>query len=71
MGLTEREKEVLDYIIEFKKVNGYSPSIREISRGINTKSIYHVNRMLEHLKEYGYITFKPKSSRTIKVIKFR
>ena len=70
MSITEREKEVLDYIIKFKQVNGYSPTNREIARGINTKSLYHVNTMLEHLKDKGYINYKAKSPRTIKVLKF-
>lgn len=68
--ITEREREVLEYIIKFKSVNGYSPNIREIARGINTKSLNHVQYMLDDLKDKGYITFKPKSSRTINVLKF-
>lgn len=68
--LTEREKETLKYIIEFKKTNGYSPTVREIAKGINTKSTTHVRSMLAHLKDLEYITEKPKSPRTINVIKF-
>lgn len=68
--MTEREKEVLEYIIKFKTVNGYSPTIREIAKGINTNSLNHVKIMLEDLKDKGYINYKPNSSRTIRVIKF-
>lgn len=68
--ITEKEKEVLQYIIKFKSVNGYSPSVREIARGVNTKSINHVYTMLEDLKVKGYISFKPKTTRTINVLKF-
>lgn len=68
--ITEREKDVLRYIIRFKEVNGYSPTTREIASGINTSSLYHVTNMLFDLKEKGYITFKEKAPRTIRVIKF-
>lgn len=68
--LTPRERDTLDYIIEFKKVNGYSPTLLEIMYGINTHSKTHVLQMLNSLKDKGYITFKEKSSRTIRVIKF-
>lgn len=68
--LTEREKETLTFIIEFKKTNGYSPTVREIANGINTKSTTHVRTMLAHLEDLGYISEKPKSPRTINVLKF-
>ena len=70
MKLTEREKDVLQFIIEFKKTNGYSPTVREIAHGINTSSITHVSEMLLDLEEKGYLTTKKKSPRTINVIKF-
>lgn len=68
--ITEREKDVLSYVIRFKEVNGYSPNVREIARGINTNSLNHVQAMLEDLRDKGYITYKPKSTRTINVLKF-
>ena len=68
--MTEREKEVLHFIIEFKKTNGYSPTVKEIAHGINTKSETHVREMLLKLEEMGYLTFKRKSPRTINVLKF-
>lgn len=68
--ITEKEKEILKYIIQFKSVNGYSPSVREIAQGVNTKSLNHVYSALEDLKVKEYITFKEKKSRTINVLKF-
>lgn len=68
--LTAREKDVLQYIITFKQVNGYSPTVREIAKGINTNSLEHVNSMLQSLYDKGYLTYKQKSPRTIKVLKF-
>ena len=68
--LTPREKDVLSYIIQFKTVNGYSPNLREIAKGVNTNSFSHVQDMLEDLKDKGYISYKERQSRTINVLKF-
>lgn len=68
--MTGREKELLEYIIEFKKVNGFSPSIREMQKGLNTNSFNHINVMLEKLKDEGFINYHPNKPRTIKVMKF-
>ena len=68
--MTEREKETLQFIIEFKKTNGFSPTVREIASGINTHSTDHVRIMLANLSEQGYITMRPNSPRTIVVKKF-
>ena len=68
--MTPRERETLNFIIEFKKTNGYSPSVCEIAHGINTSSTTHVREMLARLEESGYITYKKHQPRTINVIKF-
>ena len=68
--LTPREQDVLQYVIRFKEVNGYAPTTREIAQGINTRSLHHVNEILNRLSDKGYLTFKANSPRTIRVIKF-
>lgn len=68
--LTIREEEVLEYIIKFKEVNGYAPTVREICQGINTKSRTHVHEMMCKLRDLGYITFKNNQPRTIVVTRF-
>ena len=68
--MRQRQKDVLEFIIKFKQVNGFSPTIKEIARGINTKSIYHVQTMLEELSEMGFIKYQQGKQRTIVVLKF-
>ena len=68
--ITERERDLLEYVTRFKEVNGYAPTIKEIQIGINTKSSYHIGVMLEDLKDKGYITYKPNKARTIRILKF-
>lgn len=65
-----RQKDVLDFIIKFKQVNGYSPTYKEIAVGINTKSMNHVQTLLEELEDMGYIRYKHGKQRTIVVLKF-
>ena len=65
-----RQKDVLEFIIKFKQVNGYAPTFKEIARGINTKSIYHVQTLIEELADMGYIRYQHGKQRTIVVLKF-
>lgn len=68
--MTEREKEMLIYIMRFKQINGYSPTVSEMCRGLNTRSRTHVNNMMNSLKDQGYIKFMKNKPRTICIIKF-
>ena len=68
--MKHREKIILQYIITFKQVNQYSPSIKEIMLGINSRSYSYVVEGLENLRTEGYISYKERSPRTIKVLKF-
>ena len=70
LNMSPRQEDVLNFIIKFKQTNGYSPTIREIARGINTNSINHVYTMIEELQDKGYIKFKHGKQRTIVVLKF-
>lgn len=63
--MTAREKDVLEFTKNFIKVHGYSPTVKEICNGVNTKSTAHVRYMLEHLKEENWIDFQKGMSRTI------
>lgn len=68
--LTKKQKEVLQYIIRFKEVNQYPPTIREIQQGVYNGSFQTISDILVELREKGYITYKDKCPRTIKVIRF-
>ena len=68
--MSPRQQDVLQFIIKFKQTNGYSPTIREIAKGINTSSINHVYSMIDDLQDKGYIRFTHGKQRTIVVLKF-
>lgn len=69
--MTYREKEVLEFIIQFKTINQYSPTIREIADGIHTASLTCVKNILERLREKGFIKFEENKPRTIVVTRFK
>lgn len=68
--MKSNQKLVYDYILNFKTVNGYSPTVREIARGLNTKSKSWVSEILQELKASGYITYKDNTPRTIVILRF-
>ena len=68
--MKSNQKLVYDYILNFKTVNGYSPTVREIARGLNTKSKSWVSDILQELKANGYITYKDNTPRTIVILRF-
>lgn len=68
--MTVREREVFDYIVSFKTVNQYSPTIREIADGIHTASLTSVKEILERLRERNIISFHDKKPRTIVIKQF-
>lgn len=63
--MTEREKELVEFIRKFRKERGYSPTIKEIALGLHTKSTTHVRYMLLDLKDKGVLTYVENSPRTI------
>ena len=68
--MTYKQRMVYDYIVRFKEVNGYSPSIREIANGCNTKSLHYIKEILETLQDDGIISYLENKPRTIRVLKF-
>ena len=54
MKLTERDKEVLDYIKGYMKENGTTPTMKNISEHINISTMV-VQKHFQRLIELGYI----------------
>ena len=68
MNISERQKEILEYIKESILKNGYPPSVREICEAVNLKSTSSVHSHLSILEEKGYIRRDPTKPRTIEII---
>ena len=68
-SLTFKEIKVLQFIINYTKKNNISPSMREIAKGLNLKSISGVDRYLYRLLDKNYIAKTPYINRSIVVLK--
>ncbi len=66
--LKPKEQKVLDYVREFKKNNGYAPSVRDVCRDLNYKSTSTVHMYLNRLELLGYIVKEDGKSRAITLV---
>ncbi|EGT4052822.1 LexA repressor [Clostridioides difficile] len=62
--LTNREEEVYLFILEYKSLYGYAPSIRDIAGGVFC-SVGYANRIVKILQTKGYINYTPHVPRSI------
>jgi repressor LexA len=65
--LTPRQQQVLDYIADHLSVNGYPPTLREISAGFSLSGPRAAVKHLEALERKGFIRRSPGSSRGIEI----
>lgn len=66
-GLTEKQRKVLEHIIDYQKDNGYPPTIREIGDEFSIGSLRGVTVHLDALVRKGFIT-RDRSSRSLRVV---
>ena len=65
---TKRQKEVLDFIADYIRKNGYPPTIREVADNFSI-SVKAANDRLQALRKKGLLAQGDKKSRTIKLVK--
>ncbi|HEV2381154.1 MAG TPA: transcriptional repressor LexA [Terriglobia bacterium] len=68
MALTKRQKQVLDFLVEFINGNGYSPSFEEIAHSLDLSSLATVHKHVENLERKGFIRRRYNQSRSIDVL---
>jgi repressor LexA len=68
--LTDRQKEVLDYIQESIVGRGYPPTLREIGERMGIRSTNGVNDHLKALEKKGYLAREDLKSRALRPLKF-
>ncbi|GAB4285790.1 MAG: transcriptional repressor LexA [Ignavibacteriaceae bacterium] len=67
--LTNRQQEILNFIKQFREVNGYPPTLREIGKQFQITSTFGVKRHLDALVKKGFLTIESNASRGISVNK--
>lgn len=53
--LTEKQKQVLDFVANFAQENGFAPSLREVADFIATDNLSTAQYYIEQLTEKGYL----------------
>ncbi|MEX2322858.1 MAG: transcriptional repressor LexA [Acidimicrobiia bacterium] len=66
--LSERQRQILDLIVDTVNRRGYPPSVREIGEAIGLSSPSTVHSHLSSLVEGGYIRRDPSKPRAIEVV---
>jgi SOS-response transcriptional repressors (RecA-mediated autopeptidases) len=65
-GLTEKQRKILEYIIDFQKDNGFPPTIRELGDAFGIGSLRGVTVHLDALVRKGFMT-RERTSRSIRI----
>jgi repressor LexA len=68
MELTEKQKNVLEFVNAYIKLKGYAPSYMDIAIGLNLKSKSNIHRLVHELKKKGHLKIKPHLVRSLKVV---
>lgn len=66
--ITNKQREILEYIKEEILSKGYPPAVREICNAVSLKSTSSVHSHLETLEKNGYIRRDPTKPRAIEII---
>jgi len=66
--LTEIERKILDFMIQYLRANTYQPSIREIGERFGIKSTKTVSEHLQALADKGCLERDPSRSRGVRIL---
>lgn len=66
--LTDRQKDILDFINNFQHERGYPPTYREIGKEFGINSTFGVKRHIDALIKKEFITTNENSNRSISVL---
>ncbi len=68
-SLTNRQREILEFLVNFLEENGYQPSYREIGKHFKIKSTRGISDHIEALRRKGYLDKDPSRARSITITK--
>lgn len=66
--LTDIERRILDFMVQYLRANTYQPSIREIGERFGIKSTKTVSEHLQSLADKGFLERDPSRSRGVKIL---
>lgn len=65
--MTDRQRKFMEFIENFIQNRGYSPSVREIAKGLGLSSTASVKKMLDRLTEQGLLRRSDSIARSIEL----
>lgn len=68
MPLTRRQRQILSFLEDQIRTNGFAPSFEEIARKFSFSSLATVHEHLTNLEKKGYITRTHNESRSIQLV---
>ncbi|MDX5151675.1 MAG: transcriptional repressor LexA [Acidiferrobacterales bacterium] len=68
MKLTDRQKQVYDYVRDYEREQGRTPKLREIAEFLGIRSRGSVHRYVQALVQAGLIEIEPDRSRGIRLL---
>ena len=66
--ISDKQREILEYMKEQILQKGYPPAVREICQAVNLKSTSSVHSHLETLEKNGYIRRDPTTPRALEIL---
>lgn len=67
--LYRRERELLNYIVQFQEQHGYSPMLREMADAMGRNSVSTIHALIRSMVDKGYVQKGEGNTRTLKVLK--
>ena len=64
--LTKRQKQILDYITSYSERCGYAPTLQEIQKHFQLRSVATVHEHVSHLEAKGYLEKNKHLSRAMR-----
>jgi repressor LexA len=68
MGLSRRQREIVEFITAYHGRHGYAPNQREIAEALGYQGVGGLHYQLSELKRLGYVEYKLNIPRTIRVL---
>lgn len=70
-GLSQKDYEILDFILDKQNKMGYPPTVREICEAVGLSSTATIHARLKKIEKYGYIVKENAKNRSIKVVNYK
>src|ERR671918_1213038 len=67
--LTERQREIYDFVVGYADGHGYPPTVREIGEAVGLASPSTVHAHLANLERAGYLKRDPTKPRALELVK--